>query len=355
MKKGGVILIFFGLFWSGMTLLFDGFTIGPAIRQVLAKEFATTQGTVLTSEVTHHSDSDGTTHGVRITYSYTVGGHEYTGDRYRYNKMSSSDSGWAHQAVREHPVGSTTMVHYDPNNPADAVLRVGLAGSDLFLALFMTPFNAVMLGFWWWGWSRLRRRWQKPVAGGIKLRTNFHQTRALMTEFSPWATIIAATGLLAFLSIFVVAFGFGGFHPSLRVMTVTWIVVLAGGVFFGGWHWKHIVEGKYDLVVDELSGTLQLPLTHGRKTRNTVAFAEVQGAYVETIAKTDSEGAASHTYVPTLRLGNAEGRTEKLADWHDEDKAREFIAWLNERLGPRTAAPPVPPLAPQPIRLRPER
>ena len=337
MKKAGVFLVVFGLFWSGMTLLFDGLTIVPAVRQALAQRFATAQGTVLSSEVTHHDDGDGTTHGVRITYSYSVGGREYTGDRFRYDKSSSTDSAWAHRAVAEHPVGSTTTVYYDPLSPANAVLSPGLQGSDLFMALFMTPFNVVMLGFWWVGWNRLMRRWRKPIAGGVKVRTALRQTRARMTEFSPLASGIVTVALLAFLSIFVICFGFGGFHPSLRVVSVTWGIILIGGVAMWIWSWINILKGKYDLVLDEMKSSIQLPLTCGRKTRKTFAFTEVHGCFVETIEKRDSEGSASYTYVPTLRMAASDVPLEKLAEWHDGDRAREFVAWLNAKLGPRTS------------------
>lgn len=335
MKKGIGFLIVFGLFWSGMTLMFDGFTIVPAVRQVLAQRFVSTQGTVLSSEVTHHDDSDGTTHGVRITYSYTVAGREYTGDRFRYDKSSSSDSAWARQAVAEHQVGSTTTVYYDPLVPQNSVLSPGLRGSDLFMALFMTPFNVVMLGFWWLGWNRLKRKWRKPIAGGVKLRTTLRRTRARMTEFSPLMSGVLTVALLSFLSIFVIGFGFGGFHPSLRVVGVTWGIVLAGGVAMGIWQWINILRGKYDLVLDEMRSSIQLPLTCGRKTRKTFGFGEVHGCYVETIEKRDNEGATTYTYVPTLRLTAADGPLEKLAEWHDAERAREFVAWLNEKLGPR--------------------
>lgn len=354
MKKGGVILILFGLFWSGMTLLFDGFIIRTAIKQLQATRFVTTEGRVLSSEVTHHDSDDGATHGVRISYAYTVGDHEYTGDRYRFDKFKSSDSAWAREAVREHPVGSPTTVYYNPANPAEAVLRPGLTGSDLFLALFITPFNAVMLGFWWAGGLLLLRRWCKPVAGGVKLRVELRQTRARLTEYSPLVSVIASTAVLAFLSMFIVAFGFGGFHPSMRVMTLTWTLVLGGGLLLGGWHWKNILAGKYDLILDELNSTLQLPLTHGRKTRRTLTFKEVHEAFVDTVAKTDSDGDTSYRHFPALRLGSTNGPVEKLTEWHDGDRAREFVVWLNERLGTHPAAPATEPPAPQPIRLRPE-
>lgn len=335
MKKGGVILICFGLFWSGITLLFDGFIIRPAIKQVAALRFATTEGRVRSSEVTHHDSDDGSTHGVRITYSYTVDGHEYTGDRYRFDKFKTSDSKWAREAVRAHPIGSTTTVYYNPRDPAEAVLRPGLAGSDLFLALFMTPFNAVMLAFWWGGARMLVRRWHKPVAGGVKLHVELRQTRVCLTEYSPLASVIVSIAVLAFVSMFIVAFGFGGFHPSLQVMTVTWALVLGGGLLLGGWHWKTIRSGKYDLILDELNGTGQLPLTCGRKARKAFNFKEVHEVFVDTVTKTDSEGSTSYTYIPTIRLGSPDGPTEKLVEWREEERTREFVTWLKERLRPR--------------------
>lgn len=340
-------MIFFGLFWSGMTLMFNGFMVVPGVRQVLAQRFSTTPGTILSSEVTYHDDGDGTTHGVRITYAYTVAGRNYVGDRFRYGNFSSSDCGWASQAVGEHPPGKPVTVFYNPRSPGQALLRPGLAGSDLFMLMFMTPFNAVMLGFWWTGWNRLRRKWRPPLAGGVKLRTELRRTRARMTEFSPLAAGIATTALLAFLGIFVICFGFDGFHPSLRIMTVAWAIVIAVGVMAGLWQWQNVLSGKYDLILDGLNDSVQLPLTCGRKTAKTFPRTEIFSAYTETIEKRDSEG-STFTYVPTLRLLAADGPTEKLAEWHDADRAREFVGWLNEKLGvpaPRYLAGPA---APQP-------
>jgi hypothetical protein len=117
-------------------------------------------------------------------------------------------------------------------------------------------------------------------------------------------------------------------------MTVTWFIVLAVGGLMGGWHWKNIRAGKYDLIVDDLNGKLYLPQTCGRKTQKTFALAEVQEAYVETVEKRDSEGDVRYTYIPTLRL-TAPGSTEQLAEWHDADRAREFVAWLNEGMARR--------------------
>ena len=111
-------LLFFGIFWSAMTLLFDCFMFVPALRQVNALRFGSTEGTILSSEVIHQEDTDGDTHGVAMRYTYTVAGREYEGDRYRYDTSTSSDSGWAYRAVAARPPGTKVTVYYNPQNPA---------------------------------------------------------------------------------------------------------------------------------------------------------------------------------------------------------------------------------------------
>jgi len=63
----------------------------------------------------------------------------------------------------------------------------------------------------------------------------------------------------------------------LLVVGVTWWIVLAGGVARWSWSWVNLLKGKYDLVLDEMKSSIQLPMTCGRKTRKTLAFAEVAG------------------------------------------------------------------------------
>ena len=43
-------MIFFGLFWSAMVLVFDGFIVVPVARQIISMHFPSTDGTILSSE-----------------------------------------------------------------------------------------------------------------------------------------------------------------------------------------------------------------------------------------------------------------------------------------------------------------
>ncbi len=333
-----VFLVVFGIFWSTLTLVFDAFIFGSAARQLRATGYAGTEGTILSSEVTRSTDNDGgPTYGVAVSYKYLVGDREFTSERYRYGAGSTSDSGWARKLVAKWAPGSTVRVFYNPSKPSEAVLQTGLGGSDLFLFLFITPFNAVMLGFWWAGCSRLRRAWFKPVAGGAKIIVSPRDTRVRLTTFSPLAVGLASLAVAAFLSMFGVAFLAGGFHPSLHTMTVVWSLVLAAGVAGTGWQGSKILSGRYDLILDELNHTLELPLTAGRTERRSVAWSSIRGMHVETVLKPRNRGGQSGpSYVPTLSFQGG-AQPEGLVEWYNEEKARELVAWLREKIEGKTA------------------
>lgn len=79
----------------------------------------------------YSSDDDGTTY--RLTYSYTVGGREYT---------VTTDYG---TGILPEP-GSTRTVRYDPDDPARAVIPGGSSGGVLiFMGIFFIAVPAVIL------------------------------------------------------------------------------------------------------------------------------------------------------------------------------------------------------------------
>lgn len=59
--------------------------------------------------------------GVRLEYSYEVGGHRYVGTRYYRNDALDSDPE-LERFVDAHPPGTRLLVHYDPGDPAFAVV-----------------------------------------------------------------------------------------------------------------------------------------------------------------------------------------------------------------------------------------
>jgi hypothetical protein len=339
MKKGGLVgLVIFGLIWTMFVGAFDGFILYNQYRQLRATRFPQTTGTVTHSEVTRHRGSKGgTTYGVRIEYTYTVNGVRFDGDRYRYGVGSSSDSQWAHEAVRNHPADSAVTVYYNPANPGDAVLRPGTDGADLFLFLFLTPFNMVMLGLWAGAFSALRSKFRQPVAGGVKWSDDGRRIRVRLPRYSPLVSCLAVIGIGSFISIFVVGIS-TGFHPSMRAILAVWVILLGAGIAVAAWQRAKESRGNADLVIDQVERTVELPATFNRKQRQIVSCSAISGISLETIEHRGSKGGRSYTYAVTLQHG---GSREKLTDWYDQQRAENLAAWLRERIP--TGEPDAPP------------
>lgn len=340
MKASGVIfLCIFGLFWTGIVGAFDVLMIRGYYQQFRALSYATTSGTVTHSEVTtHHSRKGGTTYGVKIQYAYEVGGQRFESAKYRYGMMnSSSGSSAAHEAVRSHPSGQPTTVYYDKSNPAESVLANDFRGNDLFMPLFLTPFNLVMFALWSapvnWLWRKFR-----ADAAGAKTFLHNHRLHVRLPRYSPLIAGAATTGIAAFASIFIVLIATGG-NPGVMFMLGVWMLVLGGGAVVAFWQSRKQSSGRTDLIIDPDRQTIQLPATFDRKQPVTIAAAEVFEISVETIARRGSKGGTTYTYAVTLELNG--GRREKLTEWMDKGRADRLASWLRGKIV--VADPAAPP------------
>ena len=153
------------------------------------------------------------------------------------------------------------------------------------LVLFLTPFNAVMLGFWMWIGGWLRQRLLRPAAGGVK---------SLRQEWSPGFDCLISGGWFghwqqrAALASFPFSSSGSARTCNRRfgfVLTAIGIVYLTGaGVYL--WHWRKIHSGIFDLVINQSARTLDLPQTYGRKQPLTVNIADIESFTVETLTHT---------------------------------------------------------------------
>ncbi len=326
-------LSIFALVWSIMTLAIDGSTARNSFQQYQSCHYAVTTGKITRSEVKSHSGrKGGTTYEAVINYSFKLGGQTYAGQRLRYNKGMQTGSSSASDIVAEHPMGAMVPVYYNPENPQDSLLFPGIDGSDFFLLLFLTPFNAVMLGFWIWIGGWLRQRLFRPAAGGVKIIASGMRTRVRLPQYRAAAWGLATTGGLGFISVFIVGFS-SKTQPSLGfVLTAIGIVYLTGvGVYL--WHWQKIHSGIDDLVINQAARTLDLPQTYGRKQLLTVNIADIKSLTVEKLVHRNSKGGTSYTYAPTLHVRGHNPGDQKLADWSGQVRANDFTDWLRKQLG----------------------
>ena len=66
----------------------------------------------------------------RIVYRYTVGGQEYESSRIAYGPPLSGSRGRAEALAKTYDPANEVTVHYDPSNPAEAVLDTAPGGGN---------------------------------------------------------------------------------------------------------------------------------------------------------------------------------------------------------------------------------
>lgn len=340
--RGG-LLVFIACFGSVIILLFNGVMGHGVWRQFESSRYPFTTGEITHSEMTRHmtirnpqtSTTYGSvvsyTYGVDIRYNYVVNGRHFFGTRYRYD-FGFSDYSWAANAVAEHPVHSQSKVYFDANDPSDSILSPDLDGGDLMLVLLLIPFNMVMVGLCTAAGAHLKQRVFPSDAGGLKIIVDGPRTNIRLPRYKALVWGMVATGLLSFISVFILGFS-THMHPPMGIACFVIFLVIAAGVATYIWQWRKVHSGDEDLILDETWQTIGLPETCGRKVRVTVKRSEIDRLTVETIEHHSSQGGVYYTYAPTLWLRRgALIETEKLVDWTDRQRAEAFTEWLGQRL-----------------------
>lgn len=338
---GTVVLCLFGLFWCGMTGVADYFVFGAFAGQMRSLGFEETQGAITKSEVETHPGSEAPTYSPEVAYRYTVKGHEYTSTRIRTGAMAQSDS-WAQNFVTAHPVGQPVQVYYDAANPSSAMLIRGPQGNDLFLLLFMTPFNCIALGgIGWLVAGKLKRKGDETRVAGRSIRHMddgaIHMRQPLR---SIWFGCFVLFGFLAFIEIFAIAFPFG-FRPPLPLVLAVFgadaLLVISIGVYSS----RATRRGAHDIVIDPFRKLLGLPAQRvswrGKEPAIEVPFSAISHIFVEMKMTGDQKDYEVH-----CRWTDSQGTHSRLvAEAGNEEQAQDLARFLLMRMpkGVSSAAP----------------
>jgi hypothetical protein len=328
---GNCVLVVIVSFWSLLTLGFDGAVMFGAARQLAALRYPRVTGQITHSAVHSESGSDGDTYRAQLKYTYSVNGVRYDGDTHRYGAMSSND-GNAARIVKEHPVGKSVMVHYNPSSPGDAILKPGLEGMDLFMPMFLMPFNVVMLCGGWFGWHWLRRSKQVTPFAGFAVTRQEDRLRVCLSDPRLGVAAVAAGGV-SFILVFVVGFS-TGFNPPMWLMIAAWGLI--GAATVAGYrrdHWK-VGSAPRELVLDTFGDRLELFRKSRLVPAIVVAGAAVRDVDIKTIETKDSEGDIQRKYEAALIHAGPDGEDvrELLGSWSEEAKAKTLAHGLREWL-----------------------
>lgn len=204
-----VILTAACFFWWGILSLFlYPFCAAWAESVVAADRYRNVPGEIVESALERDDESSRPV----VLYNYLVNGHAYRGDRITFGQSNTGMPERDAEAVRApYPRGATVTVHYDPDNPARAVLDTRFWDHNLFLAFFLSVFVVVGVFLVLHTLSRLRGR-------GGNYGARFSQ-------------VAVAYFVVHVLSAIVLGFA-GAFRPDRAWLT--WFGVAAVGIAVAG-------------------------------------------------------------------------------------------------------------------------
>ena len=135
-----------GFFIAGFAMV--GFGLRSGVRANQAKYWPTVNGTIASCRVAESTASDsGTSYQVEVRYLYAVSGRNYEGTRIAFGYSGSSGRG-AHQEIAARlNSAESVLVHYNPRNPATAVLAYGWNRSIILLLVFGITWLLFTTGF----------------------------------------------------------------------------------------------------------------------------------------------------------------------------------------------------------------
>jgi hypothetical protein len=292
-KTAGIgFLLFFTLFWCGLTGVFVGI-IGNGIYRTwdAQKRYVETTGTVLSSEVkSSHGSKGGTSYGFGIRYRYEVAGKSYESDRYAFGSFSSSGGhGHANALVRQYRQNAAIPVFYDPLRPSEAVILRRINPTIWFMCLFMQPFVLVGLGMLTacicYPFQRLaRKRWLAatpesvpvtvPTWGVLRAQPGGFVLASVPTVGGVLMVWAVGYGIACFLSIFVVGLLLDGFKgPKPQAVAGAVLVAAIVGVVAAVWSVRRTRQ-KARLTID--TAYRRILLTRPQQTVE-IPFRDIAG------------------------------------------------------------------------------
>ncbi|MBM4153068.1 MAG: DUF3592 domain-containing protein [Kiritimatiellaceae bacterium] len=188
--------VLFGLiFFLAGCGFFYGIAILPTMKILKARAWYSMPAEVIHSSVKEHSDSDGCTYSVDIGYRYPMNGVDFFGNRYSFFGGSSSGYRGKQSVVSHYPVGRSSTVYVNPDDPSDSVICRGFT-RQAWVMLFPLPFMAV-------GWFVMVISWRPERRVRLSYGTlNRRHEQIGPVELKPVRGRFATAVLLLFMSLF---------------------------------------------------------------------------------------------------------------------------------------------------------
>lgn len=227
---GGCFLAIFALFFGGMVAVFDGMLVLQWWQERAARaHWDEVPATVIESRVETSSSDEGTSYSPLVRYEYTANGERRESDRHSFGAGFHFGRSFADEVVERYPTGARVTAWVDPSDPDAAVLSVDGSSLPRFVLLFLTPFHCVPLTIA--AALFIGRRRRRDPRGELEQRLLRVDTESdlVIAKRPPHPALVfpIALGALAFVSVFVLGFGFGFDRAERLALPVLFFLVVA--------------------------------------------------------------------------------------------------------------------------------
>lgn len=309
-------------------------------RQVVAQQtWKTAPGTIVSSVVTasrrgNVSSAPGrprgstskTRYGLRVSYTYSVDGKELVNDRISIAGFGDPQFRQESEAAGVYPQGSAVTVYYNPADPAQSALRVGLQPEMAFAGFILLTFNAALFYV-----IRVAARWASHRRDPIRaylLHDDSSRAVLRLTSFSPLDLGVVVFFLGSFVSVFIVAFAVpraavGGVSVALLIG----LALLAAAAFI----WRHLRlnSGVADIAVDRVLARLAMPRLSTEREPTELPLSDIDR--IEVAIDPDR---VKDKRVTRRLFVHAAGLSEprEIARWLSAQQANLLARWLRREI-----------------------
>lgn len=139
----GVIILSVSIYlsWIVSTCVKDVF------KASAAKNWPTSMGTVVSSKVIRGCSKS---YNPEILYQYKVGTLSYVGNRLTFGLIDCGSKSEAQEISSQYPEKTVVTVHFNPELPSEAVIKVNQVTNGTWWFIFTMPFAIIILIFVSW-------------------------------------------------------------------------------------------------------------------------------------------------------------------------------------------------------------
>jgi hypothetical protein len=146
------------IFWGVIILsisIYLSWIVATCVKDVLkasaAKNWPTSMGTIVSSKVISGCSKS---FNPEISYQYKVGNASYVGNRLNFGLIDCGSKSDAQEIASQYPEKMVVTVHYNPELPSEAVIKIDQVTSGTWWFIFTMPFAIIILIFVSWSFMR---------------------------------------------------------------------------------------------------------------------------------------------------------------------------------------------------------